>query len=86
MKIAVVTGKSLDFIAKGNCKGKGTNTKIFGINSPDMKELKKDIDSRLFFALNGVLEKRQMCPCKVLEFFVQKRVRTLWVNHFYDWS
>ena len=29
------------------------------------------------FSLNGVLEKWEMCPWKVLEFFVQKRVRTL---------
>ena len=30
-----------------------------------------------FFALNGVLEKWEMCPWKVLEFFVQKMVQTL---------
>ena len=42
-----------------------------------MEELKEDIDSRLLFALNGVLEKCKMCPWKVLEFFVQERVQTL---------
>ena len=42
-----------------------------------VEELKQDIDSRLFFALNGVLEKWEMCLWKVLEFLVQKRVRSL---------
>ena len=40
----------------------------------------KKTDSRLFFALNGVLEKWEMSPwksLKFLEFFVLKRVRTL---------
>ena len=37
----------------------------------------KKADSRLFFALNGVLEKWEMSPWKFLEFFVLKMVRTL---------
>ena len=41
---------------------------------------KKDIDSRLFFALRGVLEKWEMCPWKSSkspdEFFVQKGYET----------
>ena len=36
-----------------------------------------------FFALNGVLEKWEMCSWKVLEFFVQKRVRTLIILQSY---
>ena len=48
MKIAVGTGKSFDFIAKGNGKGKG-NTKTFGIKFSDVEELTKDLDSRLLF-------------------------------------
>ena len=43
-------------------------------------ELKIDIHSSLFFASNGVLEKWEMCPWKVLEFFVQKRVQTVTKN------
>ena len=43
-------------------------------------ELKIDIHSSLFFASNGVLEKWEMCPWKVLEFFVQKRVQTVAKN------
>ena len=39
----------MDFIAKGNCKGKGTNTKTFGIKFSDVEELTKDLDSRLLF-------------------------------------
>ena len=42
---------------------------------------KKDIDSRLFFALNGVLEKMGNVPLKVLEkplnFLFKKRVQNL---------
>ena len=38
---------------------------------------KKDVNSRLFFALEGVLEIWEMCRWKVLEFFVKKRVQTL---------
>ena len=44
-----------------------------------MEELKKDIDSKLFFCI-------EWSPWKVLEFSVEKRVRTLWVYHFYNWS
>ena len=32
-----------------------------------MEELKKDIESGLFFALNGVLEKWEMCPWESLK-------------------
>ena len=39
-----------------------------------VEEVTKDVDSRLFFALNGVLEKWEMCPWKFLKFFVKKRV------------
>jgi len=42
-----------------------------------VEELKKDIESRLFFALNGVLEKWEMCPWKS---FVQNMVETLKVS------
>ena len=38
---------------------------------------KKDTYSRLLLSLKGVLEKWEMCPWKVLEFFLQKRARTL---------
>ena len=54
---------------KGNCKGKGANTE-----SPRGK---KKYYLRLFFALNGVLEKMGNVSLKVLKFFVLKRVRTL---------
>ena len=30
--------------------------------TPAVEEVQKDIDSRLFFALNGLLERWEMCP------------------------
>ena len=82
LKIAVSAGRSLNFsanfIVKLNSKEKGANAE-----RPSRKNYsccgrtKKGIDSRLFFALNGVLEKWEMCPWTVLELFVQKRVQTL---------
>ena len=62
LKIAVGTGKSLNFnanlIVKENCKGKGANTKT------------KTQDS--CFALNAVLENCEMCPWKSLNFLFKK--------------
>ena len=42
-----------------------------------LRKNKKRRKLKALFALEGVLEIWEMCRWKVLEFFVQKRVRTL---------
>ena len=85
LKIAVGAGKSLNL---------GANFVQPGFSSTYTKQIQKDLqdkiahvveelkktDSRIFVALNGVLEKWEMCPWKSLNFFVQKKVRTLYLE------
>ena len=61
-------------------KKRSKHRKTFGIKLLMLWKNKRDIDSRFFFALNGILENGECVfesPWKVLELFVQKRLRTL---------
>ena len=52
-----------------------------GENSPDVEELKKDIDSRLLFALNGVLKNAKCVLEKSLNFLFKKGYKP-WVWNY----